>query len=514
MKLLIQFLVVVCGFLAACHHASAQSRVGLVVGTDKYTTLKPLSNAVMDARRFETLLKANKVDVFAAYNADIGELQEKLVLFRRAAQQASEAFIYLAAHGIDEGDYLIFARDGRYSCETRASRNHLRIAEILDIVKDVPKVVVVVDACRERPSLSCPYASRGPGVSSRSIGVLGRPGAIIISSTLSKLAASDGEPGKHSPFAERFFQELEQYPTVFMHDILSETAISLMQSVGQSPELAMSAPPLLCLKGEKCESKTAAVLNVLQPRKPPDPAPARPIITPPEVPAPKATTPIQAAATPPVPVKPPPVPQSTTPVAAPSSVTLAVPPAQPTAQSPASDQSPPRIAQDEINRTLQKLLIETKCYAGKVDGTWGTQSAEAAGTFVETTKLKSAFAKPPSIADLEGASNEINRRKQAGLPTRVCPLVCETGYIAKGESCEPVPCSVGQRRNSDGDCVAVTPEKPPVSSTTSTQTSPPKRSSEEDLPWCTTSYAGVNRCRRKSTGEVCQRFGSGNWQCK
>ena len=353
-----------CGLLFFSQSSAASERIAFVVAVDDYASLPKLSNPVLDVRRFTRLLEAHGVDVTSLHNPTSGDIQEALAVFGRKARQATEAFIYLAGHGIEEDDnYIVFAKDGSYSCERRAPRNHVRVADILSHVQNVQKIVVIVDACRERPSLSCPEALRGNRVPTRGLGSLGRPGVILVSSTLSSLLASDGKKGEHSPFALSLFKNLEALPSVYLDEILSATSRDLRRTSQQYVEFSVQAAPEMCLRGSKCEDTRTALARLSDESKDAQ--------APRDEKVPSATT----------------VAPSINSVEEKPKITETAPAPLPPLSKPPTSSS---IASNSkaIGLGIQKELARLGCFTGRATGDWGGLTKNAARRFNERSLKK------------------------------------------------------------------------------------------------------------------------------
>jgi hypothetical protein len=119
-------------------------------------------------------------------------------------------------------------------------------------------------------------------------------------------------------------------------------------------------------------------------------------------------------------------------------------------------------APGEITRLLQVELRRVGCLTGSTEGSWNADSRRALESFNKFSGTQ-LDAKVASIDALDAV-----KLKQS----RVCPLECERGYRANGESCVKAACQSGYVLDDDGDCVrarertakrrsiAAEPEKP------------------------------------------------------
>jgi hypothetical protein len=119
-------------------------------------------------------------------------------------------------------------------------------------------------------------------------------------------------------------------------------------------------------------------------------------------------------------------------------------------------------APGEITRLLQGELRRVGCLTGSTEGSWNADSRHA----LESFNKFSGMQLDPKAASVDAL--DAVKLKQS----RVCPLACERGYRANGESCVKTACQSGYVLDDDGDCVrarertakhrsiAAEPEKP------------------------------------------------------
>ena len=131
--------------------------------------------------------------------------------------------------------------------------------------------------------------------------------------------------------------------------------------------------------------------------------------------------------------------RATTPVA-PAAVAALTPPPAP---------APPAVDRGALVKQAKAQLKRVGCYAGAEDENWDAGAKKALADLGRASKR--AFPQEPG-ADLVAAL-----AKEEG---RVCPLVCQRGFVAKGESCVEVVCAEGEVKNSKGVCVAAPVARP------------------------------------------------------
>jgi hypothetical protein len=96
----------------------------------------------------------------------------------------------------------------------------------------------------------------------------------------------------------------------------------------------------------------------------------------------------------------------------------------------------------ETSRQLQAELRRVGCNVGSVDSDWTPNARGALEKFNKHAGLK---------LDIKAASLDALDAVKART-TRVCPLVCQHGYRASGETCVAIVCKPGLVVGDDGDC--------------------------------------------------------------
>jgi hypothetical protein len=116
--------------------------------------------------------------------------------------------------------------------------------------------------------------------------------------------------------------------------------------------------------------------------------------------------------------------------------------------SPAAPPAPTAVAAPapgDVTRLLQTELVRVGCYSGAINGEWNTASRRALGAFNQNASTK-LDAKSASMDALNAV-----REKQA----RVCPLVCDKGSRAEGDTCVRIACETGYAPDDKGNCAPV-----------------------------------------------------------
>ena len=211
-RMLLRALVIIGLALAASSPALAEKRVALVMGADAYRAVRPLANAVNDARSVEIALERLGFSVVSETDRDLRRMRRALDDFREDAEGADVALVFFAGHGAEiGGENRLLPVDADASSLDAFKRTTLPLEEISAAVGAVGKVgLVVLDACRNDPFGAAATGGRSavsiaPEVKRRAKPGLGRVGQaknmLFAFAAAPGETAADGEDG-HSPFSE------------------------------------------------------------------------------------------------------------------------------------------------------------------------------------------------------------------------------------------------------------------------------------------------------------------------
>ncbi len=189
--------------------AMAESRVALVFGAGRYETIRPLENAVNDARAIEEALDALGFEVFIETNRNLRRMRRALSDFAEDAASADVAFVFFAGHGVEiNGQNMLLPTDASTASLDSLKASSLPLEELRETVAKVAKIgLIVLDACRDDPfgAISDP-GGRGatalalPQTVKPGLGRMGRAeNTLFAFSAAPGETASDGEGG-NSPF--------------------------------------------------------------------------------------------------------------------------------------------------------------------------------------------------------------------------------------------------------------------------------------------------------------------------
>ncbi|MBR1173310.1 caspase family protein [Bradyrhizobium sp. KB893862 SZCCT0404] len=130
----------------------------------------------------------------------------------------------------------------------------------------------------------------------------------------------------------------------------------------------------------------------------------------------------------------------------------------------------PAMSADERTKLVQSELRRVGCHPAPVDGIWTGSSERSLALFNKYAGTK---------FDTKVASFEALDAIKA-KPGRICPLVCDHGFRADGDSCVKIACRAGYRVNDDNECEKV--EKKPVAARDDTTKRDAERKKIEATP--------------------------------
>lgn len=452
--------------------AQADKRVALVVGNSQYSNASELRNPVNDANDVAATLKNLGFDVVLATNLSQQQFGRTIEQFARKLDDADAAMFFYAGHGlqINEKNYLVSV-DARLENEFLISSETVDLEAIVRLMESkVPVNLVFLDACRNNPLTD---GLKKTLVATRRSANLGRGLARIEPTgrdTLIAYAAAPGQEaadgnGRNSPFTSALLKHMPK-PDLEVSVMLKQVAADVRQQTGNEQRPQQLSDMTKTFYFAKAEPQVAAVA--------PAPLPA-PVVTPPSLPttvdqraeqrqyemafwnsvqssndceatraylqrfpdgafaelarlaerrlcnAGRQVTIVDAGPTVP-PIAPAPVAASI--VAAPPPP----PPAPPTIVAALPNPAAAAVSSADLVYHTQLELIRLGCSTAEADRKWGTGTRDAMTRFNKSAKLKLdvAAASDTTLAAL---------REQKG---RVCPLECERGYRAKGNSCVAV----------------------------------------------------------------------------
>src|SRR5438874_1483153 len=110
------------------------------------------------------------------------------------------------------------------------------------------------------------------------------------------------------------------------------------------------------------------------------------------------------------------------------------------------------VSRIEVTKSVQTELRRVGCLSAEADGDWNASSQRSLTLFnrYAKTNVDTKLASTDALDTIKS--------KQS----RVCPLVCEHGYKADGNSCTKITCATGSFLNDDNECEKRRENKQPV----------------------------------------------------
>jgi hypothetical protein len=96
----------------------------------------------------------------------------------------------------------------------------------------------------------------------------------------------------------------------------------------------------------------------------------------------------------------------------------------------------------DIPRLLLKELRRVGCFTGSIEGTWNDAAQRSLGRF----NTYAGTTLDTKVASLDTLDVVRGRHK------RVCPLACDHGYKAEGDTCRRIICGAGFKLNDNNEC--------------------------------------------------------------
>jgi len=504
--------------------AFAEKRVALVIGNAAYQNVPRLPNPVNDGNTIAATLKGAGFDVVdSRHDLPASETRRALRDFADRARDADIAVVYYAGHGIEvEGGNYLIPVDAKLERDTDVYDEALSLDRVLLAVEPAKKLrLVILDACRDNPfskTMKRTVASRAIGQGLAKIEP-NSPNLLIAYSAKAGSTAADGD-GRNSPFTTALSRHLttpgldvrrafgyvrddvlkntnnRQEPFVYgslggedvplvpapkvaalspaanpQADMRRDYELALQIGnkaalnafLGQYPDgfyaslaklqlekiVAEEARVAATEKARLAEQERARLAaegaqKAAQAKADADARAAEQA----RVAAEKAKEAAQAQA------------------AAGEQKRLEAEKSAPDAGakiaslSPAASAAQPSLAslsanapQPDLTKSVQSELRRVGCLSGDADGNWNASSQRSLSMFNRYAKTK--FDTKLASAD---ALDTIKNKT-----ARVCPLVCDHGFKAEGESCVKIVCAEGSFLNDDNECEKRREKKPVAS---------------------------------------------------
>lgn len=476
--------------------AFAEKRVALVLANSAYRNAPQLANPVNDGAVIAKTLQEAGFDVVESRH-DLPALETRRVLrdFADAARTADIAVVYYAGHGIevDGANYLI-PIDAKLERDTDVYDEALSLDRILVAVEPAKQLrLVILDACRDNPfgkTMKRTLATRGIGRGLAQVEPTS-PNTLIAYSAKAGSTAQDGD-GSNSPFTIALSKHLttpgldvrrafgfvrddvlkttnnRQEPFVYGSlggedlPLVPVKAVAAAPTAPANPQAEVRRDYELALQvgnrrawdaflGQHPDGFYASLAKLQLDKITAEQAHAAATEKAKQAEAERerlaaagAQKDVQARADAEAKAA------EQARLAAEQAKLQAQQAAAATSATPAAESKgtalaalTPATSQADVTRSVQAELNRVGCFSGSADGNWNSASQRSLSLFnrYAGTKLDVKVASTDALDSIKS--------KQA----RVCPLVCEHGYKADGNSCSKIVCGEGSVLNDDNECV-------------------------------------------------------------
>jgi hypothetical protein len=434
--------------------AHAAKRVALVIGNSEYENVTRLANPANDAAAITATLKEAGFVIDTRRNLKIADMRRALREFADTSRDADVAVVYYAGHGMEvDGINYLIPVDAALERDLDVYDEAVPLERILVTIEPAKQLrLVMLDACRDNPFARSMKRTSGTRAVGRGLAKVEptSPNTLIAFASKAGSTAADGD-SNNSPFTIALVKHIgtpgldlrrafgyvrdevlkatgsrqepyvygslggEDVPLVPAQPVVSQPAPNPQGDVRRDYELAERVgtrevwTAFLAQYPDGLYATLAkAQLNKL------------------------ASEDARLPATETLAARPGPLEQT--------------PPQKLAALSSASNNLSP----SEVTTSVQLELRRVGCLNATVTGDWDATSQRAltlfnkhAGTNFDVNLTS------PDILDAV--------RSKSG---RVCPLICEKGFLANGDTCTKISCRPGFQINGDNECKKVREKKP------------------------------------------------------
>ncbi len=485
--------------------AAADKRVALVIGNSSYQNVGRLANPANDADAITATFKSAGFDIVESRrDLKSGETRRVLRDFADKARDADIAVVYYAGHGIEvDGTNYLIPVDAALERDTDVYDEALGLDRLLVTIEPAKKLrLVILDACRDNPFSKTMKRTIGTRAIGRGFAKVepSSPNTLIAFAAKAGSTASDGD-SRNSPFTAALVKhiatpglDLRKAFGFVRDDVLKQTsnrqepfvygslgggdvslvpaaapsaalptpAASLNAEVRRDYELAervgsreawdlfISTYPsgfyteLAKAQRNKLSAETARIEATEKARRAEEEraklAAEKAQKNEQEDAAARAKAAEQARLAAEKLKR-----EEEAKVAAAEKAVAEKLPAQVSALTPVSPEPKP----ESLNRQLQAELRRVGCHTSAVNDDWSTAARRSLEQFNKRSGLKLEV-KAASIDSLDAVR---------GKTARICPLVCENGYRAEGETCVEIVCKAGFEVGDGNTCERIRPKQ-------------------------------------------------------
>jgi uncharacterized caspase-like protein len=447
--------------------AKAERRVALVIGNSGYVHATGLRNPRNDASDMAEALKKLGFEVVVGHDLNQQQFAQSIERYARILEDADVGLFFYAGHGlqINDKNYLV-STNAKLDNEFLIASETIELDAIIKLMESkVPTNIIFLDACRNNPltenlrrNLAAMKRSASLGRGLARVEVSGRDTLVAFAAAPGQEAADGGE--RNSPFTAALIKHLPK-PGLEVSVMLKEVAADVRretQNAQRPQQLSDMTRTFYFAKAEQAAATRTDAQAVESAAKAAQSGIETRSLDVAYWNAAQSSNDCEAVRTylqrfpegifvelaklserrlcstgrrvSVIDASPAPAETPANPPAAPAPTTLAalpdqnVTPAAPPATKPAGE----ALSGIELARTIQLELMRVGCRSGRADGQWKASTKDAVRLFNKHARTKLGVDEP-SMA-LVTALREHDER--------VCPLQCQRGFQARGNTCVAV----------------------------------------------------------------------------
>ena len=210
--------VILFSLLAIPMAASAEKRLGLVIGNDAYGAVPELEKAVSDATAISAALSDQGFEIMTALDTTRREMNQRISEFTHRLEPGDTALVFYAGHGVEiDGENYLLPTD--ILAPASGERDFIKsesiaLSELLDRIRATGAgiTIAIIDACRNNPFETTTGRSIG---STRGLGRITAPQGtfVIFSAGAGQLALdrlNEADTARNSVFTRMLLPRLSE----------------------------------------------------------------------------------------------------------------------------------------------------------------------------------------------------------------------------------------------------------------------------------------------------------------
>ena len=242
-----------------------ESRIALVIGNSRYSSLPKLPNPANDARAVAEMVEAMGYNVRLLIDGTEQGIRKEVRQFASDLEKADVGLVFYAGHGaqVNGNNYLLPTDMDIPRTEVDIQFSALKVDDLVNSISSNTKIVFL-DACRDNPVLfknivkgrgSSP-AGLAPALSSNFDQKPG--GGIFIAYATDAGSVADDGSGKHSPFTQALLRNMQKSISIDDMFSLVTKEVRLVIKNAQRPYKYASLENIVCV-APNCSTSTNSV---------------------------------------------------------------------------------------------------------------------------------------------------------------------------------------------------------------------------------------------------------------